>query len=134
MPKRAPDSNKQKFRLSVLEVRGKVLSHKKPEYQSAKLAKEGLDKIFNMVSKKLNENRMPRTPEEKIALAEQMEREEQIYRESKKAEQRILDIRRERKNRAEFAKLMKQDARLYRREKIKEKVGSIWGVIKDVHK
>ena len=109
------------------------MTKRKPEYQSAKIAMEGLNKIGSIISKKLNENRMPRTPEEKIALAEQMEKEERIYRESKKAEQRILDIRRERKNRAEFAKLMKQDARLYRREKIKEKLHSIIKGIKDVH-
>lgn len=134
MPKRASDSNKQKFRLSMLEMRGKVLTHKKPEYQSAKLAKEGLDKIFNIVSKKLNENRMPRTPEEKIALAEQLKREEKLYHESKRAEAEITNIRKARKDRAAYKKEADKAWREYRREKFRAKAKSIWGVIKDVHK
>ncbi len=110
------------------------MRNRKDDYRSAKMAKEGLDKLTRIISKKLNENRMPKKPEEIIALAEQMEREEKILKESRRAQQRIMDIRRERKNRAEMEKLMRQDARLYRREKIKEKVSSVWQGIKDVHR
>lgn len=117
----------------MLEMRGKVLTHKKPEYQSAKLAKEGLDKIFNIVSKKLNENRMPQTPEEKIALAEQMKKEERLFHEARKAEQEIINIRKARKDRAAYKKEADKAWRLYRREKIKSKIQDIIKGIKDVH-
>ena len=109
------------------------MTRRKNEYQSAKIAMEGLNKIGNMISKKLNENRMPRTPEEKIALAEQMRKEEKIFHDARSAEQEITNIRKARKERAAYKKEADKAWREYRREKIKAKLGSIWQGIKDVH-
>ena len=110
------------------------MRNRRNDYQSAKLAKEGLDKIVGIISKKINENRMPNTPEEKIALAEQMEREERIFEQSRKAEAKILNIRKARRDRAAYKKEAERAWRLYRREKFKERARSIWQGIKDVHR
>lgn len=110
------------------------MRNRKQDYQSAKLAKEGLDKIFNLVSKKINENRMPKTPEEKIALAEQMKKEERLFQEGKKAEQEITNIRKARKDRAAYKKEADKAWREYRREKFRNKMRSVWNGIKDVHR
>ena|SRR3990167_4333856 len=104
------------------------------DYQSAKIAMEGLNKIGKIISKKLNENRMPRTPEEKIALAEQMKREEEIYQKSRKAEADIINIRKARKDRARYKKEADQAWKEYKREQFKKKVSSVWQGIKDVHR
>lgn len=110
------------------------MRNRKQDYQSAKLAKEGLDKIVNILSKKINENRMPRTPEEKIALAEQMKREEKLYHESKRAEAEIINIRKVRKDRAKYKQEADKAWREYRREKFKKNLSSVWQGIKDVHR
>ena len=110
------------------------MRNRKNDYQSAKLAKEGLDKLLKIVSKKINENRMPRTPEEKIALAEQMKKEERIFHEGRRAEQEIINIRKARKDRAKYKKESDKDWRLYKREQRNENLKSIWRTIKDVHK
>ena len=110
-----------------------VSRHRK-DYQSAKVAQEGLERIIKLVSNKINENKMPKSPEEKIALAEQMEREERLFQEGRKAEQRIINIRKARKDRKEYKKEADTAWRQYRREMFKKRIGSIWQGIKDVHR
>lgn len=110
------------------------MRNRKQDYQSAKLAKEGLDKIVKIFSKKINENRMPKTPEEKIALAEQMKKEEDLFQKGKRAEQEIINIRKARKDRAQYKKEAEKAWREYRREKFRKRVSSVWQGIKDVHR
>lgn len=109
------------------------MRNRKNEYQSAKIAQEGLAKIGRLISKKINENRIPSKPEEVIALAEQMKREERLFQDARKAEQEIINIRKARRDRAAYKKEADKAWRLYRREKIKSKIKGIIQGIKDVH-
>ena len=120
-----------------MTIRMVNVSRHRKDYQSAKIAQEGLERIIKLVSNKINENKMPKTPEEKIALADQMEREERIFQEGRKAEQKIINIRNARKARKDRKKYKKEADRAwrqYRREMFKKRVGSIWQGIKDVHR
>lgn len=109
------------------------MTRRKQDYQSARIAQEGLAKIGKIISKKINENRIPKDPLERIALAEQMKKEEEIFHKARRAEQEIINIRKARRERAQYKKEADRAWRLYRREKIKGKIKSIIQVIKDVH-
>ena len=110
------------------------MRNRKDDYRSAKIAQEGLAKIGKIISKKLNENKIPKDPIERIRLAEQMKREEDIFHKARKAEAEIINIRKARKGRAEYKREADKAWREYRREKFRANVKSVWQGIKDVHR